>query len=114
MNERPSQRFWFRLCLALGFPHPDHLRLVLTSQQAAEWEAYAKVEPFGYPIDAFRFGQLCATVANFSFGSKKRNYMADDFSPQFKPPEKDSLSKKLLEFFKGIGAKKQQKTPTQS
>lgn len=78
----------------------------ISARQLAEWEAYAQQEPFGYAIEGFRFGQVCATVANFSFGSKKRNYTADDFTPKIKVPETpQALSKRLLAFFKGLGGK---------
>ncbi len=34
----------FRLCLALGYPHPDYLTETLTSTQLTEWLAYYKLQ----------------------------------------------------------------------
>lgn len=37
----------FRLCLALGYSHPDELLSRLTLAQYQEWVAFYELEPFG-------------------------------------------------------------------
>lgn len=78
---RPFRRFLFRLCLALGVIHPDHLQRLLTARQILDWEVYSELEPFGYVQEQVRFGELCAAVANFSQISRKRNHGWRDFMP---------------------------------
>ena len=41
------KRFLFRLCLHLGFPHPDYLEKWLNPRQLREWLAWSEIEPFG-------------------------------------------------------------------
>lgn len=99
--------FAFRLCLALGYPHPDVLLREIDAIQLAEWEAYYHIEPFGYHIDNLRAGQICSTVANFSFASKRRNFTAQDFALQTKrstPEPAESLGKRLLKHFQALVA----------
>lgn len=49
----------FRLCLELGYVHPDHLLLSLSASQQAEWEAYDRLEPIGGYREDYRFAQVC-------------------------------------------------------
>lgn len=37
----------FRLCLALGVPHPDYLEQMLSLRQLAEWQRFYGLEPWG-------------------------------------------------------------------
>jgi len=62
--DRPMRRFSFRLCLALGVIHPDHLLESLTADQLADWEAYGRVEPFGGYIDDIRWAVLTQQINN--------------------------------------------------
>lgn len=39
--------FAFRLCLALGFAHPDILMAQISSKQLAEWRAFYAIDPWG-------------------------------------------------------------------
>lgn len=102
--------FAFRLCLALGFPHPDHLMRELTSYQLAEWQAYYSLEPWGYKFWTWLGGLMASVVANFSPASKKHNWMPSDFIPkrddeqEKKPQEPDSkaVSKGIMSYFKNV------------
>lgn len=66
----------FRLCLQLGWPHPDFLGEVLTAEQMAEWMEFYAREPWGFGVDDHRNALLAFTVAR-SAGSKKARI--DDF-----------------------------------
>lgn len=37
----------FRLCLALGVPHPEFLEQVLSLRQLGEWQRFYGLEPWG-------------------------------------------------------------------
>ena len=50
MKPQWRRRFYFRLALALGYPHPDHLLKELNSRQIGEWSAFGMMEPIGQPI----------------------------------------------------------------
>lgn len=39
--------FAFRLCLALGYPHPDVLLAGLSARQLLEWRAFFAIDPWG-------------------------------------------------------------------
>ena len=61
------------MCLALGFVHPDALLASLNSRQLLEWYAYLDLEPGGELRQDFRFGVLCATVANYAGKMRKQD-----------------------------------------
>jgi hypothetical protein len=54
------------MCLALGFPHPDYLKPLLSSRQLTDWHAYSELEPWGPLRDDERAGQVCATLYNIN------------------------------------------------
>lgn len=91
--------FAFRLCLELGWPHPDHLLAVLSSAQIAEWRAYFREEPWGYRADWQRAGLLASTVANFSQASKRHDWKPSEFMPDTRKPE--TLSQRIVKAFAG-------------
>ena len=49
-----GRRFAFRLALALGYP-PRLSLSMLTPQQFAEWQAFYKIEPWGFQTDDMQF-----------------------------------------------------------
>lgn len=59
----------FRLCLQLGWPHPDFLGEVLSVEQVYEWMDFASREPWGFEVDDHR-AALQALVVARSAGSK--------------------------------------------
>lgn len=64
--------FAFRLCLELGFSHPDHLLRSLTAKQFQEWQAFYTLDPFGDQRGDLRSGIVSAVIAN-AFRSKNTN-----------------------------------------
>lgn len=54
----------FRLCLKLGYPHPDILLDQLTSNQISEWEAYDKLDPIGEWREDYRMAVLDSLIVN--------------------------------------------------
>jgi|GEM_PF-1840596 len=55
---------WFRLALALGYPTVEALQEDVNSEQFTEWQAYFQIEPFGFPVDEWRWGMLAANICN--------------------------------------------------
>ena len=92
----------YRLSLALGYPHPDHLLAQLTSSQLAGWMAYAAIEPFGEYRHELRHGQQMALQANINRDSKRKHepYCAADFMnflAEDKPAEVEPTPEELEE-----------------
>lgn len=67
----------------MGYPHPDYLLSILTSEQLSEWMAFYNLEPFGFEMERNKFGMLTSTVANV-FASKKSgdSFTVNDFYPR--------------------------------
>ena len=80
---RPSRRFAFRLCLELGYPHPDVLLSQITSKQLGEWMAYYNVEPFGDTRRDLRSGIVASVLANIYRKKGAKQYTPADFMPKF-------------------------------
>lgn len=61
----------------------------IDSEELTEWIAFERIEPFGSPMDDFRAGQVCATVANYA-GKVRNNEAAaaqpGDFMPMLRSP----------------------------
>lgn len=100
----------YRLALALGFPHPDHLLAQLTSSQLAGWMAYSSIEPFGEYRSELRHGQQMALQANINRDNKRKPdpYVAGDFmnflseeKPETAEPTPDEMEEKLATIFGG-------------
>lgn len=66
---RPASDSRFRLCLALGWPHPDYLLELLTGEQLGDWADYYSREPWGFPVEDMRSSMAMAVAANVG-GSK--------------------------------------------
>jgi hypothetical protein len=69
----------YRLCLAVGCYHPDHLKRKLTSHQIADWLAYSEIEPFGMAYQELLHGVAVSNIVN-SNGAKPPT-RAKDFMP---------------------------------
>jgi hypothetical protein len=71
-----------RWALALGRT-PNELLAGVTSEDITEMIAYSNLEPWGPLADEFRFGQICATVANVQRDSKSKPdpWTPRDFMP---------------------------------
>ena len=79
------RRFLFRLCLAVGVPHPDYLNSVLDSAQLSEWMAYDLLEPFGDERADLRSGMAGFGVARAML-DPRRGYKLSDFMPHLRRP----------------------------
>lgn len=86
MNARPGRAFAFRLCLALGFPHPDFLLRILTSRQVAEWEWFYGQEPWGFEIESTRAALIASTIGNFAGKQASRELSISDFMLRTREP----------------------------
>jgi hypothetical protein len=76
---QPERRFYFRLCLALGYQHPDVLLSQLTSRQITEWIAYSQLEPFGERNRDLYFGKVVEMLVKMFGGDKHKKVRASDF-----------------------------------
>lgn len=67
--------FLFRLCIELGYPHPDYLLQDLTAYQLAEWEAFNQLDPIGSFRADYRMASICANETNVAIkiNSTKKN-----------------------------------------
>jgi len=90
--------FYFRLALALGFPHPDHMLAVLTSKQITEWIEYHAIEPWGEPAAWYRSGILASLIANIHRAKNAPPFTPADFMP--KNPERTKPKKQSPEEMK--------------
>lgn len=81
LRDEPERLFVFRLCLALGQLHPEHLLQSLTSRQFAEWMAFYSIDPFGDQRADLRAGIVAATMSNRWRGKNENPASASDFMP---------------------------------
>ena len=88
----------FRLCLAVGAKHPDHLHGMLSRRQLREWGEYAMLEPFGPEVDRVYAGTIAAAPYNANRGKDSKFLNWDDVLPM---PKHRSASAE--EDFEGFG-----------
>ena len=75
----------------------EELEQTLSSAELTRWIAYAGIEPFGYPMDNYRFGVATTTITNAIYstipipkGKRRPKPLAPaDFYPQRKKREPD-------------------------
>ncbi len=74
----------------------------MTAREAAEWMAYAEVEPFGPPREDQRAGQVAAAVANVHRGKSREPFTPSDFLPTRETIEapREKTPEELLAAFK--------------
>jgi len=85
--------FAFRLCLAIGCPHPDYLLSLLTSHQLAEWIAYFEIHRFGQDYTDGLIAQQLAQFFNANKGQSQRPRSPDDYlSKKEQDPEDMELA----------------------
>ncbi len=98
----------FRLCLALGYPHPVYLEQVLTSEQITEWGRYAEMEPFGPLTDMWLAGVTPAVLNNIEMAKRKKRpqYKPSDFFPHLleRPSGKVQSAEEQEKILEGIAA----------
>lgn len=74
---------WFRLALRFGVPVGE-LQERISSAEFTAWLAFFELEPWGYEIDNWRAGMICASTANTA-GPKpgtRKPWTAADFMPR--------------------------------
>ena len=94
----PELKFYYRLCLALGYPHPDILLASLSSAQIAGWMAFYTVEPWGIETEDLRSGIVASTMANCHRDPKRNAYTIKDFMPRWDnaaPGDPDKLRRQF-------------------
>lgn len=88
----------FKLCLKLGYAHPDKLLKELTSEQLAEWAAFLRIEPDADSRSDVLQAQLLTLTANINRGKDDAPFSPYDFLPWVeKPPEKELSEKENTE-----------------
>ena len=103
-------RFYYRLSLAVGCLHPDHLLAALTSEQLTGWMAYLRLEPIGNE-DNRRMGVLASLIHNVN---RKKNSdrvtRPGDFAYIVDPPQPKQGWEFIKDFFMSlVKAKKEEK-----
>ncbi len=78
----------YRLCLAIGCPHPDHLFEVLTGEQFDGWCAYFRRRPFGHDLDHQMLAQLALLIAASGGQSGAR---MEDYMPHVESADDDDI-----------------------
>lgn len=76
---QPTRAFAFRLCLAIGCPHPKYLLRHLTSWDIAEWQAYSRMHPFGQDVTDRLLATQLAQFYNANKRAAASDLEADDF-----------------------------------
>lgn len=90
-----ARRFAFRLCLALGVPHPDYLGELLSVRQLSEWRAFFDVEPWGFEVEDTRHA-MQAFIAARAAGSKSAKLDTFRLIPPERPVEEEEDSDERL------------------
>lgn len=74
---------------------------MLTSRQLAEWEAFARLEPWGFEIENARAALVASTVANFAGKRASRELSLDDFTLRTRgaPKRGESVASDVLAVF---------------
>lgn len=72
--------FAHTLALKQGVLHVQAMLCGLSCSQFDDWYQFYRKNPWGYQIENFRAGQLCAVIANSS-GRFKKPRNASDFYP---------------------------------
>lgn len=90
----------FRLAIALGYPHPDHLLAQLTSHQYSELLAFHSIEPIGEEREDLRNAMAIAAMVN-ALGAKPRAKI-DNYLPwhsKDRPKSDEELWRKIENMF---------------
>jgi hypothetical protein len=79
--------FAFRLCLELGYVHPDEMLRRMTARQFAEWCAFYGLDPFGEQRADLRAGIVAATMNNRWRNKNENPSKPADFMPYHRQAE---------------------------
>lgn len=97
----------FRLCLALGYPHPDVLLANITAKQWGDWKAFYALDPWG----DWRMDRRFALIGSMLAARKGKKVEMDDlmlFDPEAEK-RRDSRKKaqvgQLRSWFEGMASR---------
>lgn len=76
----------FRLCLAVGCPHPRYLKKYLHAADIRDWLAYSRIEPFGAQHHELLNAITAATIANCHRGKDDPVFEVTEFMPNYDLP----------------------------
>lgn len=82
----------------------------MPARELDEWQAYARIEPFGEEREDLRMGTIASTIANTAFGRKKgsKAFKPSDFFPEFEvaakkqEPQKPMTPEQTVEYFAAL------------
>lgn len=94
----------YRLCVALGWPHPDFLIEALTTEQLLDWAEFNRREPIGFPIEDQRAAMTMYTFARV-MGAKEVTLDMFSLDPLKEERQSEDLSQRLINAFKAIPKK---------
>lgn len=99
----------FRLCLALGYPHPDVLLETLTARQWADWIAFSRIESWGDTRADLRSAIVGAGVLNAWRGKGDKPIEVWQLMPYEEKPEPTpaQLKTKMQDMLYGASRKAQ-------
>ena len=82
----------WRICTALGFPHPRLMLAAMTSRELTELLSFHAIEPLGEERADLRSAIVASTLANVNRDSKRhpQPYRPKDFMPYHHEPEEDA------------------------
>lgn len=102
----------FRLCLALGYPHPDVLLETLTARQWSDWIAFSRLESWGDSRADLRAAITGASLLNAWRGKGDKPVEVWQLMPyEEKPaPSPAMLKSKMQDLLYGASRKAQHRS----
>ena len=98
--EPTALKFYFRLCLAVGYSHPRKMLAEMSSRDIGDWLAYNVIEPCGDERQGHRIGVVAAIQANQNRKKGARAFTVKDFFPRYgddrKPKQTTEDHKNIL------------------
>jgi len=89
------------LALAAGNLNVNEVLDNMSSEQFSEWQAFARIYPFGPSAETERFAIQQANTLNAPHFSTKKVRLATEFIPTFKPKKK--TVKQQIAMFNRLG-----------
>ncbi len=96
--------FKHRLALELGMTVAE-LNQRMGHAELINWMAYSRIEPFGYQMQNYRAGMVCAAIQN-CFTAKGKERRPTDFMPKSKVDDKQEVTQDALRVFSEITHRK--------
>lgn len=77
----------------------------MSGRQLAEWEIYAKVDPFGAEADFYQASMIASTIVNVNLKKGSKLCTVKDFMPKFDEQKEDKW-KHIKNVFSALSTKK--------